>query len=70
MAIALLTTYLTAYRMPLFERLADRHQLEVLCFGGGARYVPEWFSISTSSSPPRHFRRAVGRRARGVRGGA
>jgi glycosyltransferase involved in cell wall biosynthesis len=30
--------------MPLFERLADRHQVEVLCFGGGARYVPEWFS--------------------------
>ena len=44
MAIALLTTYLTGYRMPLFERLADRHQLEVVCFGGGARYVPEWFS--------------------------
>src|SRR5690348_7633898 len=30
--------------MPLFQRLADRHQLEVLCFGGGERYVPEWFS--------------------------
>ena len=44
MAIALLTTYLTGYRMPLFERLAERHQLEVLCFGGGERYVPEWFS--------------------------
>jgi glycosyltransferase involved in cell wall biosynthesis len=43
-ATALLTTYLTGYRMPLFQRLADRHQLEVLCFGGGARYVPEWFS--------------------------
>jgi glycosyltransferase involved in cell wall biosynthesis len=43
-ATALLTTYLTAYRMPLFERLADRHQVEVLCFGGGERYVPEWFS--------------------------
>ena len=40
---ALLTTYLTSYRMPLFERLAERHQLEVLCFGGGERYVPEWF---------------------------
>ncbi|HET7049630.1 MAG TPA: glycosyltransferase family 4 protein [Solirubrobacteraceae bacterium] len=44
MATALLTTYLTAYRMPLFERLAERHELEVLCFGGGARYVPKWFS--------------------------
>ena len=44
MAIALLTTYLTAYRIPLFERLAQRHDLEVLCFGGGERYVPAWFS--------------------------
>ena len=44
MATALLTTYLTGYRMPLFERLAQRHELEVLCFGGGERYVPEWFS--------------------------
>jgi glycosyltransferase involved in cell wall biosynthesis len=42
--IALLTTYLTAYRMPLFERLAKRHQVEVLCYGGGARYVPAWFA--------------------------
>jgi glycosyltransferase involved in cell wall biosynthesis len=42
-ATALLTTYLTAYRMPLFELLAQRHQVEVLCFGGGERYVPEWF---------------------------
>jgi glycosyltransferase involved in cell wall biosynthesis len=41
---ALLTTYLTGYRMPLFERLADRFEVEVLCFGGGARYVPAWFS--------------------------
>ena len=44
MPTALLTTYLTGYRMPLFERLAERHELEVLCFGGGERYVPEWFS--------------------------
>jgi glycosyltransferase involved in cell wall biosynthesis len=43
-AIALLTTYLTAYRMPLFERLADRDHVEVLCYGGGERYVPQWFS--------------------------
>jgi glycosyltransferase involved in cell wall biosynthesis len=42
--IALLTTYLTAYRIPLFERLAQRHDLEVLCFGGGERYVPAWFA--------------------------
>ncbi len=43
MAIALLTTYLTDYRMPLFERLAERHGVEVLCYGGGERYAPEWF---------------------------
>lgn len=44
MPIALLTTYLTDYRMPLFRRLADRHHVEVLCSGGGERYVPPWFS--------------------------
>jgi glycosyltransferase involved in cell wall biosynthesis len=43
-AIALLTTYLTGYRMPLLQRLADHDGVEVLCFGGGERYVPEWFS--------------------------
>jgi glycosyltransferase involved in cell wall biosynthesis len=42
MAIALLTPYLSAYRMSLFERLADRHRVEVLCYGGGERYVPSW----------------------------
>ena len=44
MATALLTTYLTGYRMPLFERLARDHGVEVLCFGGGERYVPAWFT--------------------------
>jgi len=43
-AIALLTTYLAGYRMPLYQRLADRHGVEVLCYGGGDRYVPAWFS--------------------------
>jgi glycosyltransferase involved in cell wall biosynthesis len=43
MPIALLTTYLAPYRVPLFERLADRG-VEVLCFGGGERYVPPWFA--------------------------
>jgi len=28
--------------MPLFERLAERHGVEVLCYGGGRRYVPGW----------------------------
>ncbi len=41
---ALLTTFLTPYRVPLFERLAERDGIEVLCYGGGARYVPGWFS--------------------------
>jgi glycosyltransferase involved in cell wall biosynthesis len=42
--IALLTTYLAGYRLPLYERLAERHGVEVLCYGRGARYVPEWFA--------------------------
>ncbi|MFZ0092202.1 MAG: glycosyltransferase family 4 protein, partial [Solirubrobacteraceae bacterium] len=44
MAIALLTTYLSDYRLPLYRRLAERHDLEVLCYGGGERYVPAWFA--------------------------
>jgi len=43
MAIALLTTYLAGYRMALYERLADRHGVEVLCYGRGDRYAPAWF---------------------------
>ncbi len=43
MAIALLTTYLSDYRLPLYRRLAQRHDLEVLCYGGGERYAPAWF---------------------------
>src|ERR1700738_1779140 len=43
MAIALVTTYLAGYRLPLYERLAARHGVEVLCFGRGERYVPAWF---------------------------
>ncbi|HEY8764828.1 MAG TPA: glycosyltransferase family 4 protein [Solirubrobacteraceae bacterium] len=44
MAIALLTTYLAGYRVPLYQRLHERHGVEVLCYGGGERYVPAWFS--------------------------
>jgi len=44
MTIALLTNYLAPYRVPLYERLARRHELEVLCYGGGERYVPPWFA--------------------------
>jgi rhamnosyl/mannosyltransferase len=44
MAIALLTTYLTGYRNPLYRRLHERHGVEVLAYGGGERYVPPWFA--------------------------
>ncbi|MBV8955247.1 MAG: glycosyltransferase family 4 protein [Solirubrobacterales bacterium] len=44
MSVALLTTYLAPYRVPLYERLAAEHAVEVLCFGGGTRYVPPWFA--------------------------
>jgi glycosyltransferase involved in cell wall biosynthesis len=43
-ATALLTNLLTAYRVPLYRLLAERHGVEVLCYGGGERYVPAWFS--------------------------
>jgi glycosyltransferase involved in cell wall biosynthesis len=42
--IALLTTFLAGYRLPLYRRLAERHGIEVLCYGRGERYVPAWFS--------------------------
>ncbi len=44
MAIALITNYLAGYRIPLYSRLAERHGVEVLCYGGGERYVPAWFA--------------------------
>jgi glycosyltransferase involved in cell wall biosynthesis len=44
MAIALLTTYLAGYRVPLYQRLADEHGVEVLCYGRGGRYIPPWFT--------------------------
>lgn len=44
MSIALLTTYLSPYRVPLYTRLAQRHRVEVLCYGGGERYIPPWFA--------------------------
>jgi glycosyltransferase involved in cell wall biosynthesis len=42
-AIALVTNVLAPYRVPLYALLAERHGVEVLCFGGGASYLPEWF---------------------------
>jgi glycosyltransferase involved in cell wall biosynthesis len=44
MPIALLTNYLAPYRVPLYELLAQRFGVEVLCYGGGERYVPSWFA--------------------------
>ena len=44
MRIALVTTYLSDYRLPLYRRLAASHGLEVLAYGRGARYVPPWFA--------------------------
>lgn len=43
MAIALVTNVLAPYRVPLYTLLAERYGIEVLCFGAGASYVPEWF---------------------------
>ena len=59
--IALLTTYLAGYRIPLYERLARRHGIEVLCFAGGERYVPAWFAdldaqLATAPFPARRLR--------------
>jgi len=60
MAIALITNYLAAYRIPLYERLSKTHGLEVLCFGGGERYVPAWFAdldaqLARASFPARRL---------------
>lgn len=44
MRVGLVTNYLTGYRVPLYARLAERIGLEVLCVGGGERYVPAWFA--------------------------
>jgi glycosyltransferase involved in cell wall biosynthesis len=64
MAIALLTNYLAPYRLPLYERLAQRHGVEVLCSGGGRRYVPEWFGdldaqLASADFPARRLRGAA-----------
>jgi glycosyltransferase involved in cell wall biosynthesis len=63
--VALLTTYLAPYRVPLYERLAARHGVEVLCFGGGARYVPPWFADLDAQLAAAPF---PARRIRGVSG--
>lgn len=43
MAVALVTNVIAPYRVELYRLLAERHGVEVLCFGGDQRYVPAWF---------------------------
>lgn len=42
MRTALVTTYPSDYRLPLYRLLADSHGLELLCYGRGGRYIPSW----------------------------
>jgi glycosyltransferase involved in cell wall biosynthesis len=63
-AVALLTNYLTGYRMPLYERLARECEVEVLCYGGGERYVPAWFAdldaqLEAAPFPARRLQRGA-----------
>lgn len=41
MPIALVTNYLPPYRLPLYELLAERYDVELHCFGGEGDYVPQ-----------------------------
>ena len=43
MPVALVTTFLSDYRLPLYRLLAQRYGVEVLCYGRGERYAPPWF---------------------------
>jgi glycosyltransferase involved in cell wall biosynthesis len=62
--VALVTNYLTPYRVPLYERLAERHGVDVWCFGGGDRYVPAWFADLDHQLDGARFRsRRLGRPA-------
>ncbi|MGI8714123.1 MAG: glycosyltransferase family 4 protein [Solirubrobacteraceae bacterium] len=61
MPIALVTTYLSDYRLPLYRLLAQRHGVELLCYGGGGRYAPAWFSdldaqLAAADFPARRIR--------------
>jgi glycosyltransferase involved in cell wall biosynthesis len=62
-AIALITNYLTGYRVPLYQRLAEHLGVEVLCYGGGERYAPSWFrdldrQLAEAPFPARRLRGA------------
>lgn len=41
MAVALVTNYIPPYRIPLYRLLAERHGVEVFCFGGEGSYVAD-----------------------------
>jgi glycosyltransferase involved in cell wall biosynthesis len=64
-AIALVTNVLAPYRVPLYSLLAERYDVEVLCFGAGASYVPEWFGDLDGqlAAAPFPARRIAGPRA-------
>jgi glycosyltransferase involved in cell wall biosynthesis len=70
-AIALVTNYLTPYRVPLYRLLAERFGVEVLCFGGGESYVPSWFADLDAqlAAAPFPARRLEGPRAALALGG-
>ncbi|HWD65942.1 MAG TPA: glycosyltransferase family 4 protein [Solirubrobacteraceae bacterium] len=61
MPVALLTPNLPGYRLPLYERLARDEDVEVLCYGGGERYIPPWLAgdldrqISEAGFPARRL---------------
>jgi glycosyltransferase involved in cell wall biosynthesis len=69
-SVALLTTYLSPYRVLLYTRLAERYGVEVLCFAGGERYVPPWFANLDEqlAAAPFPARRAHGAREAFVTG--
>jgi glycosyltransferase involved in cell wall biosynthesis len=41
MSVALVTNYIPPYRIPLYRLLAERHGVEVFCFGGEGSYVAD-----------------------------
>jgi glycosyltransferase involved in cell wall biosynthesis len=41
MSVALVTNYIPPYRLPLYRLLAERHGVEVFCFGGEGSYVAD-----------------------------
>jgi glycosyltransferase involved in cell wall biosynthesis len=60
MRIAMVTTYPSDYRLPLYRLLAASHGLEVLCYGRGDRYAPAWSAdldaqLATAAFPARRL---------------